>query len=1642
MEDDRIRNDTRLAFGLDGVDGEMVPGELDFVTVHGLHGNRKDTWIAPDAPDRNMITEIAGDRARVMNYGYDVLESRSGVYFENGIAKEATNLLRQLTEARKGLSSRSFCTKDMEDKITRLAFSGARFPLENTLSRIKSLTNDVLESNRMFVDYLAKKHAFQDFVVSLSPPLKPCARLGSSYDGLHWLTKHEKFAKWQENPESDILIVEGATAISGRISELIYRTVSEKDDTRAYKTFFRFDMNDDRCNNLRSFLASVVAGWIASNHGDDWAMTTEFSRFTDQRSFTDWDLLTILIKMRTFDVVEETVFVLDRVDQCPQLAPMFWTHMAKIFETRDHPWKFILFTDSLEALGDEWLMKWPCISLKDRKEGSLDIEPAVASKLKSILLQLPETEDEIGFSIEKAAEEFTAGSAYCGDVVRFVLRQLQRFGSRATSGVERNEGPLSTLAEPNDSFLDVPVDYNFGYPAALSGVNLSSETYGAIRPLQTMVGKLIEKAMGSVPEEQRTLVVDTITWILSAFRPLSMKELASALSVDQGLELGYRTQAQNFVAWELEEILPGVFEFDHEVRFATPELREFFQKADGAWYDTKKRDHGSITQTCLKYLCRPTCRDSLDRLCTVRHGTLSTSTVKPRDDLAAYAAEYWPRHFDLAPQTANLLACVNEFFQNSPAVRAWEQARWFISNPLTRTEQCYTSIQPLVGSMGLRGIPAPYSDDEDRRYTLIEATRNGQLETAQNLVETLQIDVKTAEAVLLAASSHGDETFQIDLVQRFLSLDAFKLPRRLILRASWLGQYELVKLLIKYGADPDTDAEDPLQYGPLFLAARHGHCEVARLIINFIASLISKPADDDLPLSLASRHGDPKMVKLLLDCGADKNAAAPKALRPVSSACFDGKHAAARVLLEAGADPNLPDPSGRWPPLIIAAGENYTLCVQLLLEYGADIEAETSGGTPLYQAVWNGRTRICRILLEHGANVNYCGSEGSILAAAAGRSNLELVKLLIEKGADLNARATDEDYTALHRAIADSASIEVIKCLIDSGADPNIRTPGGAPLYHAVFQKKADVVRLLIDGGARVDVSAGVHGWTPLHAANKHAEITRMLLDAGADVDAVVEVEGSGNSALMLAATFDKPEVVDTLLEFGADVNLRGHSTPESDKHDITALFAAVIYGHVNVARKLLEAGADVNFQHKWNAILHCAASSGEAMLRTVMEFRPNLALQDDFGNIALNRPLGLSCAKILVHGGSDVNHANNAGRTPLSIAVSADLLDMARFLLKKGANVEAPGVPLLHKACAFGSLDGVKMLLEANADINRIHPESGSPLYATCERPRYSKPGEPIWVEEDSSAMRILEYLLKECERKPDPNQAGGQFGIPLSAGCAYCSTATVDVLLDAGADLDIYDDFGRYPIHFAARSSKENFQRLCIAGADLSYLDKSERSVLHYAVQSGDVNLVRCVIEATDGLLHVADAHGWTPLLFAARGSHHIGLSSEAGWSAEVIKLLLDEGADLCVVSRGHEGDWSPLKLARYHGAPEEIQKLFTPGEEIKAAKSWDEDEHRSRKAARHSAYCDCCLFVNTPHVLIFYTELTLVNRIFKAGEMGPEFEEESSKPSDHDTSDDETDDGGSDDSIEIPESEDAETGEKLEEEAEENDAELEEE
>jgi len=96
-----------------------------------------------------------------------------------------------------------------------------------------------------------------------------------------------------------------------------------------------------------------------------------------------------------------------------------------------------------------------------------------------------------------------------------------------------------------------------------------------------------------------------------------------------------------------------------------------------------------------------------------------------------------------------------------------------------------------------------------------------------------------------------------------------------------------------------------------------------------------------------------------------------------------------------------------------------------------------------------------------------------------------------------------------------------------------------------------------------------------LYAAKNNDIITVKSLLAkseGIDINAVGE---DGNTALMLAASLAKIDIVKALLDAGADVNVK------NKKHN-TVLIIAAWHGRVNMVEALLAKGADVSVKDKY----------------------------------------------------------------------------------------------------------------------------------------------------------------------------------------------------------------------------------------------------------------------------------------------------------------------------------------------------------------------------------------------------------------------------------------------------------------------------
>lgn len=297
--------------------------------------------------------------------------------------------------------------------------------------------------------------------------------------------------------------------------------------------------------------------------------TSDFSRFVNQRSLTDWDLLSLLINLRTSGPPGETVFVLDNVEQCRDLSQLFWIHMARIFETCESPWKFFLATRSRECLSDEWLMRWPCLHLDDEMEMSPDPDPITMATLETVLLEMIEMDNPSGFLVEQIRTELIGRSAQHGGLALFMLQQCRR----AAALLEK-----ASLLQ----FLNTPIE------------------------------ALLEGTLSNVPERKRPFVAAAISWVTYAFRPLSIQEFVSAIitsnldrSAPYGEISGALESAGAYMVSEVNTLLPGILALDYEVRFQHPQLRDFFLSAENTWYDINRTAHQLIAGTCLHFLASP-----------------------------------------------------------------------------------------------------------------------------------------------------------------------------------------------------------------------------------------------------------------------------------------------------------------------------------------------------------------------------------------------------------------------------------------------------------------------------------------------------------------------------------------------------------------------------------------------------------------------------------------------------------------------------------------------------------------------------------------------------------------------------------------------------------------------------------------------------------------------------------------------------------------------------------------------------------------------------------------------------------------------------------------------------------------------------
>lgn len=108
------------------------------------------------------------------------------------------------------------------------------------------------------------------------------------------------------------------------------------------------------------------------------------------------------------------------------------------------------------------------------------------------------------------------------------------------------------------------------------------------------------------------------------------------------------------------------------------------------------------------------------------------------------------------------------------------------------------------------------------------------------------------------------------------------------------------------------------------------------------------------------------------------------------------------------------------------------------------------------------------------------------------------------------------------------------------------------------------------------------------------------------------DAKNSNKTALMAAVAGDHIEVVELLIKYGADLELR-------DKNGNTALAYAVVYGCVNAARVLLDKDANSNTADGdgWTALMGAAIEGEKEMVELLLAHGANPYAEDTCGGTA-----------------------------------------------------------------------------------------------------------------------------------------------------------------------------------------------------------------------------------------------------------------------------------------------------------------------------------------------------------------------------------------------------------------------------------------
>ncbi|GAB6027052.1 hypothetical protein CHUAL_013779 [Chamberlinius hualienensis] len=429
------------------------------------------------------------------------------------------------------------------------------------------------------------------------------------------------------------------------------------------------------------------------------------------------------------------------------------------------------------------------------------------------------------------------------------------------------------------------------------------------------------------------------------------------------------------------------------------------------------------------------------------------------------------------------------------------------------------------------------------------------------------------------------------------------------------------------------------------------------------------------------------------------------------------------------------------------------------------------------------------------------------------------------------------------------------------------------------------------------------------------------------------DTTGRKSTALHFAAGFGRKDIVEHLLQNGANVHAR-------DEGGLIPLHNACSFGHAEVVQLLLKHGADPNARDNWHYTpLHEAAIKGKVDVCIVLlQHGVDPTIRNTDGKLALD--LADASAKAVLTGeykkdelleaarsGNEeklmslltplnVNRHASDGRksTPLHLAAGYNRTRIVQLLLQHGADVQAKdkgGLVPLHNACSYGHFEVTEILIKHGANVNAMDLWQFTPLHEAASKSRVEVCSLLLSHGADPTLLNCHNRSAIDLAPTRDlHDRLMYEFkGHSLLDACRQCDPAKMKKYLTTETVNFKHPYAGDTPLHCAVASlypkRKQIVETLIRRGANLNDKNKDFLTSLHIAADKSHFDVMDALLKH-GAKVNSLDGLGQTALHRCAKDGN-----------VQACRILLSYGVDPSIVClQGYTA---------FQVATEDVQKLL---------------------------------------------------------------------------------------------------------------------